>query len=170
MSQPFTIRRATKADIEALVKLRLEMQREIVTGDGHIEVDWESVENAYRQYLAETLFTEQFVVLIAQAEGNIVATSGLSFVSRPPSASSQLMSEGYVTNMYTLPAWRCKGVATALLKATMKHAKEHSARLVYLHTSDAGRSVYEKLGFAEYPRYMQLKLEGAKSQERERRE
>jgi hypothetical protein len=29
---------------------------------------------------------------------------------------------------------------------------------VYLHASDTGRSVYEKLGFAEYPRYMERRL------------
>jgi GNAT superfamily N-acetyltransferase len=60
--------------------------------------------------------------------------------------------------MYTVPAWRGRGVATALLNATMEHAKYQRARLVYLHTSDSGRGVYEKFGFAENPRYMQLKL------------
>ena len=35
---------------------------------------------------------------------------------------------------------------------------QRGARLVYLHTSDAGRSVYEQLGFAQYPRYMERRL------------
>jgi GNAT superfamily N-acetyltransferase len=159
MSEPFTIRRATTDDLEELVELRLEMQREIVAGE--IEVDWTALQEAYRRYLAETLPTEQFLVFVAEAEGQIIATSGLSFVSRPPSGTSYLQSEGYVTNMYTVKARRGRGVATALLNTTMEHAKHQGARLVYLHTSDAGRPVYEKLGFAEYPRYMQLRLEGA---------
>jgi GNAT superfamily N-acetyltransferase len=163
MSERFTIRRATPDDIEALVDLRLEMQRELV--DGEMKVDWTAVQAACRQYFTEALPTEQFLVFVAEAEGRIVATSGLSFVSRPPSGTSYSRSEGYVTNMYAVPAWRGRGVATALLNATMEHAKQHGARLVFLHTSDAGRPVYEKLGFAEYPRYMQLKLEGARSKE-----
>jgi predicted GNAT family acetyltransferase len=65
---------------------------------------------------------------------------------------------GYVTNVYTVPAWRVRGVATALLNATKRFAHHRDARLVYLHTSDAGRSVYEKLGFAQYPRYMGRRL------------
>lgn len=157
MSEAFTLRRATVEDVESLVEMRLEMQRELVA-DG-MEVDWVSIGEACRQYFAKTLSFGQFVVFVAEAEGRIIGTSGLSFVSRPPISTSYSQSEGYVTNMYTVPAWRGRRVATALLNATMEHAKHHGARLVYLHTSDAGRPVYEKLGFAECPRYMQLKLE-----------
>ena len=163
MSERFTIRRATPGDIEALIELRLDMQRELV--DGEMEVDWTAVQEACRQYFTEALPAEQFLVFVAEAEGRIIATSGLSFVSRPPSGTSFSRSEGYVTNMYTVPAWCGRGVATALLRATMEHARHQGARLVYLHTSDAGRSVYEKLGFAENPRYMQLNLEGPRSKE-----
>jgi GNAT superfamily N-acetyltransferase len=155
VSERFTIRRATTDDIEALVELRLEMQRE--NGDG-IDVAWAAVGEACRRYFAETLPPEVFVVFVADVEGRIVATSGVSFVSRPPGSTSFLQSEGYVTNVYTIPAWRGRGVATAVLKATIEYARHKGARLVYLHTSDAGRSIYEKLGFAQYPRYMDRRL------------
>jgi GNAT superfamily N-acetyltransferase len=101
---------------------------------------------------------EVFVAFVAEAEGQIVATSGLSFVSRPPGSTSFLQSEGYVTNVYTVPEWRGRGVATAVLNATIGYAQTQGARLVFLHTSDAGRSVYENLGFAEYARYMERRL------------
>jgi len=53
-----------------------------------------------------------------------------------------------VTNVYTIPAWRSRGVATAILIATIGYAQQQGARLVFLHTSDAARSLYENLGFA----------------------
>ncbi len=143
-------------DIDRLVELRVALQSENA-GDG-IEVDWTAVGEACRRYFAETLPAEVFVVFVAEAEGRIVATSGLSFVSRPPGSSSFLQSEGYLTNVYTIPAWRGRGAATAVLNATIGYAQHKGARLVYLHTSDVGRSVYEKLGFAEYPRYMERRL------------
>lgn len=155
MGKPFTIRRATVDDIETLVELRVSLQSE--NSDG-IEVDSAAVWEACRRYFAETLPTDVFVVYVAEAEGRVVATSGVSFVSRPPGRTSFLQCEGYVTNVYTVPGWRGKGVATALLKATIEYAQRKGARLVYLHTSDAGRSVYEKLGFAQYPRYMERRL------------
>jgi GNAT superfamily N-acetyltransferase len=163
VGETFTLRRATADDIDVLARLRLEMQREVATKD--VEVDWIALREAYHSYLLEALPVEEFVVFVAEADGTIIATSGLSFVSRPPSASSPLRCEGYVTNMYTVPAWRGRGVATALLQAAMEHAKHEGARLVFLHTSDAGRHVYEGIGFAKNPRYMQLKLEGARSEE-----
>jgi len=159
VSEAFSLRRATVADVEALVELRLELQRETVGDES--QMDCATLGEACHKYLAETLPAGRFVVFVAEAEGRIIATSGLSFVSRPPSARSYSQSEGYITNMYTVPAWRAHGIATALLNATMEYAKDQGARLVYLHTSDAGRPVYEKVGFAEYPRYMQRRLEGA---------
>lgn len=156
MSEPYTLRRATIGDIESLVQLRLALQSE--NGSGETGADWAEVGEACRRYFAETLPGEVFVVFVAEAEGRIIATSGLSFVSRPPGRTSFSRSEGYVTNVYTVPAWRGRGVATAVLNATIRYAQQQGARLVFLHTSDAGRSVYEKLGFSEYPRYMERRL------------
>ncbi len=155
MSEPFTIRRATTDDIETLVELRVALQRENTDG---IEVDWAAVREACRRYFAQTLPSDVFVVFVAEAEGRVVATSGVSFVSRPPGSTSFLRCEGYVTNVYTVPDWRSRGVATALLNETIGYSQQQGARLVYLHTSDAGRPLYEKLGFAEYPRYMERRL------------
>lgn len=156
MSEPFIIRRATAEDIEALVELRVALQRENAASG--TDVDWASIREACRDYFLETLPSKVFVVFVAEAERRIIATSGLSFVSRPPGRTSFSQSEGYVTNVYTVPGWRGRGVATALLNATIEYAQNQRARLVYLHTSDAGRSVYEKLGFAQYPRYMERRL------------
>ncbi len=155
MSEPLAIRRATMHDIETLVELRLALQSE--NSDG-IEVDWAAAREAFRRYFTDTLPPEVFVVFVAEAGGRVVATSGVSFVSRPPGGTSFLKCEGYVTNVYTVPEWRGRGVATALMNATIEYAQQRGARLVYLHTSDAGRSVYEQLGFAQYPRYMERRL------------
>jgi GNAT superfamily N-acetyltransferase len=155
VSERFNIKRATTDDIETLVELRLAMQRENSHG---IEVAWAALGETCRRYFAENLPPGVFVVFVAEVDGQVVATSGISFVSRPPGSTSVLQYEGYVTNVYTVPAWRGRGVATALLNTTIGYAQQKGARLVYLHTSDTGRSVYEKLGFAEYPRYMERRL------------
>jgi GNAT superfamily N-acetyltransferase len=155
MSEGFTVRRATPDDIETLVCLRLEMQREIV--DGH--VNWNAVEEATRTYLTAKLPGEEFIVVVAEAEGQLVATGGVSFVTRPPSSNTLSQWECYISNMYTRPAWRRKGVATAILERTLEHARERGARRIYLRATDAGRKVYKKLAFAKNRRYMQRNLE-----------
>ena len=52
-----------------------------------------------------------------------------------------------VLNVYTEPGWRRRGVAEALMREVIRWAgEEHLDRLV-LHASDAGRPLYERLGF-----------------------
>ncbi len=127
MGEPFTIRRATIDDIETLVELRVALQSG--NSDG-IEVDWAAAREAFRRYFAETLPREVFVVFVAEAVGRVVATSGVSFVSRPPGSTSFLQCEGYVTNVYSLPEWRGRGVATALVNATAPCTKSLGSRSI----------------------------------------
>jgi predicted GNAT family acetyltransferase len=52
-----------------------------------------------------------------------------------------------VVNVYTEPQWRGKGVAKSLLRELMHWASQQGMDRVVLHASDAGRPLYEKLGF-----------------------
>jgi GNAT superfamily N-acetyltransferase len=77
--------------------------------------------------------------------------------------------EGYILNMLTVPEYRGRGLASDIVRGLLDCAREAGAGLVWLRATDQGRPVYEKLGFAENPRYMQLKLDGARTEEREAR-
>jgi len=51
-------------------------------------------------------------------------------------------------NMYTLPQWRGKGIATALLQELIEYVKTTTeAKRIWLRTTRDGQSVYEKSGF-----------------------
>ncbi len=50
-------------------------------------------------------------------------------------------------NVYTEPAWRGRGIARALMEIMMDWAAEQDAERLVLHASDAGRPLYESLGF-----------------------
>lgn len=52
-----------------------------------------------------------------------------------------------VVNVYTEPAWRGRGVARALMQRLMDWAQAEGYDRVVLHASDAGRGLYEGLGF-----------------------
>jgi GNAT superfamily N-acetyltransferase len=49
--------------------------------------------------------------------------------------------------MYTEHAHRGKGVATKIVKESIRWAKAKGFPRMTLHASEMGRSVYEKLGF-----------------------
>ncbi len=50
-------------------------------------------------------------------------------------------------NMYTLPAWRGRGVATALMQEIINYVQNTSARRIRLQTTKDGQPVYERCGF-----------------------
>jgi GNAT superfamily N-acetyltransferase len=59
-------------------------------------------------------------------------------------------------NMYTVPAWRGHGLASATLQEMITYAKRMGARRIWLHATPAGRPVYEKAGFVLRQSEMEL--------------
>ncbi len=59
-------------------------------------------------------------------------------------------------NMYTVPEWRRKGFATALLRELIAFAQGTQARRIWLHASEAGRPVYAAVGFVPKTSMMDL--------------
>ncbi len=151
---PFTTRRATLEDIETLVQLRLQLFRE--TGElkeGALLLEATEMTRAYFQ---ENLPTEQFLAWIAEANEQIIGTSGLIFFEKPPTLKRH--REAYIMNMYTIPEWQRKGVASALLQNVINYARTTAASRIWLRTTEPGRRLYEKYGFVSTYDELELSL------------
>jgi len=140
------IRRAVAADADILARLRVALQREV--GVVNDDLPAEQLVNAYRTYFAARIPTSEFVAWVADADGQIVATSGLVLGHRPPSPNNLTGVDAYVMNMFTEPDWRGRGVGRALLDELVGHVAGTHVGRVWLHASEPGRSLYEKAGFA----------------------
>lgn len=136
----WTIRRATLEDIEVLTDLRQRFLTEI----GHAS---DAVPGAVRSYFAEALPTGEFVAFVAECDGRIVATSGVQIFRKAPHAHNLSGKEGFVLNMFTLPEWRGRGVATALMRQIVAFVCKKGATCIRLHASQRGLGLYTKLGF-----------------------
>lgn len=155
MIDMFTIRRAGNEDIEAVIRLRLAFLQNVQPGAGPISP---AHAEATRRYIEDKLPTGELLVWFAEEDGQILGTSGLVFFHRPPTLVNLSSVHGYVLNMYTAPAHRRRGVATALLEETIAYVKTTEARRVYLHASEMGRPVYARLGFEATDDEMVLKI------------
>lgn len=51
-------------------------------------------------------------------------------------------------NVYTVPEWRDHGIASAIMQAILEYLHEIGVPVASLHATDAGRPIYERLGFA----------------------
>ena len=150
----YKIRLATLDDVDALISLRLVFLKEVGSLSGG--VDCSELGEAIRHYLVRKMPAGEFLAWVAENEGGIVGTSGLTLFERPPNGANMAGLEAYLSNMYTVPGWRGKGVGTALVKAIIDHVKGTRARRIWLHATEQGRPVYEKAGFVVSETDMEL--------------
>lgn len=157
MAKP-TIRRATVADLPTLVELRLALFRAMgVAGD---TPDGGVLAVALADYFATALPAGRFRAWLAcEPDGAVIGCGGLVFAQKPPAPGNCSGREAYVMNMYTIPAWRGRGVAGQILGQILGFVRDSGVTSVRLHATAQGRPIYECAGFEEAGTAMVLMVE-----------
>jgi GNAT superfamily N-acetyltransferase len=65
----------------------------------------------------------------------------------PPHMIGPGAPRGNILNVYTRPENRRMGLARGLMDAALAWCRANGVRAVILHSSDAGRPLYESMGF-----------------------
>ena len=141
----FTFKRATADDAELLAQMRLEMRKERETSAcalSEAEFSRCNVE-FFRTHLA----AGDFISFLCFDGGAAAACSGLSLQVHPPTYETPSGKSGYITNMYTRPEWRHRGLARKLVDLLVEAAREAGCTKLYLNASAMGRPLYESYGF-----------------------
>ena len=85
---------------------------------------------------------------IATDARRAVASAGLLILDWPPHPfDPEGELRGYLLNVYVEPEYRRRGLAHQLVERSMAEARRRGIRVVTLHSSHAGRAIYERLGF-----------------------
>ena len=74
----------------------------------------------------------------------------------PPRPTERRGNEGYIINMFVRPAARGTGVARALLETCLAAGPALDISRFTLHATDAGRPLYEKVGFGVNDAWLEL--------------
>ncbi len=151
------IRLATISDIPLLNRLRTELLAELRAQRGSSDSP-ANLEASNAEYLARAIPSGQYAGWIAEEEGDAVGMAGCFFFERPPMERPGAVLEGRIVNVYTRPPWRRRGIASALTRAAVEHARTRGARRVRLGAARDGRRVYERLGFQLVTTEMELRL------------
>lgn len=144
-------RAATADDVDALVKLR----KQLVDACG---VPAQDIDAELGAFFEKHLADGSLVEWLAIEGGQAVATAALMFYDFIPSSANKSGVRGYVTNMYTAPEYRGKGVATFLLGKLAEEARARGVKRLWLHAVEMGRPVYLKFGFREADGFLELNL------------
>lgn len=145
-------KKLTEKEVDRFIRLRINQLRE----EGATE-DFDLVP-ALRDYYDRHLADGTFVSWLAMDGEEIVGTSGMSFVEKPPYFGCPSGKIGLLSSMYTLNAYRRKGIARELLSRVVQEAKEYGCGAVQITASDMGVLLYSEFGFVKNGNFMQYKL------------
>jgi len=93
--------------------------------------------------------TETCIPLVGEVDGSVVAT-GIGVVNGPV---------GWLGALIVDEPWRGRGYGRAMTEELMRRLRDAGCRTLSLEATDAGRPLYERLGFREATTYHQLQAE-----------
>ena len=99
-----------------------------------------------------------FVSWLALDGNNIIGTSGMSFVEKPPYFGCPSGKIGLLSSVFTNPNYRRNGIAKELLSRIVNEAKQYGCGTIQITASDMGVKLYTDFGFEHNGNFMQYKL------------
>ncbi|MEO7002161.1 MAG: GNAT family N-acetyltransferase [Ktedonobacterales bacterium] len=139
-----TYRMATVEDAETLAALRWEME---VERHDASHVDQATFLATSRATLQPELAAGRYVAFLAEADGQVVACAILVSWPMLPSMQRVQRARGFVSSVYSQPAYRHQGVSRQLMQSLIAYAQQHGVHRLILWASEMGRPLYESLGF-----------------------
>lgn len=140
-----TTRAATEADAELIASHRLAMFAEM---GKHESGALERMRIAFVPWSKRMIRAGKYVGWIVEDNGKPAASAGFFELEWPPHPRDpEGEHRGYLLNFWVEPAYRGQGVARHLVKQALAESKRRGIRVTALHASDAGRRVYEPMGF-----------------------
>jgi len=141
----FATREATVADAALISAHRRAMFLSMPNPDDAV---LDRMSRAFEPWVRERLTDGRYLGWIVEDDGRVAGSAGMLLVDWPPHPFHPDTSQrAYLLNVFVEPEFRRQGLAHRLIEQCVAEAKRRGVRVVTLHASDAGRPVYEKLGF-----------------------
>ena len=148
-------RKTTKADMKILMKLRLEMLREVNGLSGEYEYAENFISESRRYFESG----EQTTVIASDGE-TLVGCASLSYTWIMPTFSHPTGNRAHLMNVYTRADYRRRGISKKMVEILIDEAKENGVTEISLDATEMGRPLYESLGFKASDSCMVMDLEG----------
>lgn len=148
-------RKTTKADMKILMKLRLEMLREVNGLSSEYEYDENFIFESRRYFESG----EQTTVIASDGE-TLVGCASLSYTWIMPTFSHPTGNRAHLMNVYIRADYRRRGISKKMVEILIDEAKENGVTEISLDATEMGRPLYESLGFKASDSCMVMDLEG----------
>lgn len=140
--------------LEALMKLRLEMLRE-VQGLSEDYVFSQMFTNQLREYFTSGDHT----TVLSFIDGKPAGCASMCYLTVMPTYEHPSGKRAKLMNVYMRPAFRKEGIASAMIGFLIEEAKDKGISEITLDATESGRKLYRKFGFEPSEEYMVLNFE-----------
>jgi GNAT superfamily N-acetyltransferase len=143
-NQSIVVRQAVVEDLPQIADFRWRLQTE----------DAANFDSLQRAAFVSAFVTEQsqsriFLHWVAEVDGHVVAVMSLGRVAKLLSPDHRPAAFGYLTNCYTLPDFRRRGIGSRLLSVIIAWAREQEYELLLVWPSDESYAFYKRSGFTK---------------------
>ena len=147
--------KATKNDIETLMKIRMEMLMDVNSLSADYVFDKSFIENCRKNF--ECTGETQTDILCIE-NGAPVACANLCYLSMIPTFSHTPGKRAHLMKVYVKKDFRRKGLAKKMLELLIEEAKSRKVTQISRDSTEKGRPLYESMGFSHNASAMTMKL------------
>ncbi|KYD11270.1 N-acetyltransferase [Heyndrickxia sporothermodurans] len=139
------IRLAEEIDIKQLIRMRWDFT--IEHDESKKDESFADFEKECQAFLENALNNGQWFIWVAEESGKIVSHIYIELIQKVPRPGRITYPFAYMTNVYTVPDFRNKGIGSKLLATINKWIKENNYEFVIVWPSDDAINYYKKNGY-----------------------
>lgn len=141
------IRLAEVRDIKQLIKMRWDFTIEY--DDSKKNESFEEFEKECYSFLEHALNSGQWFIWVVEEGEQIVSHIYIELIKKVPRPGRITHPFAYMTNVYTVPAYRNKGIGSKMLSFINKWVEENNYEFVIVWPSDEAINYYKKNGYVQ---------------------
>lgn len=141
------IRMAGKEDIDQLINMRWDFTMEYDL-DGKLKDEkYNDFHDECKAFLLNAFESDNWYIWVAEEDGELVSNIYVELIQKVPRPGRVTHPFAYMTNVYTIPEYRGKGIGGQLLSSINAWAKEQRYEFIIVWPSDEGIRFYERNGY-----------------------
>jgi len=138
-------RTATAADAKLITSHRRRMFVDAGRADNQV---LDIMARNFEPWVAKAIEEGKYIGWLSSDGERVVAGAGLMLLDwAPHPLDPRSTQRGYLLNVYVEPEYRRKKLASHLIELALAEARRRKIRVVALHSTEAGRALYESNGF-----------------------
>lgn len=141
------IRLAEEKDIPQLIKMRWDFTIEHDESGRIEQLPYRDFETECQSFLVDALKREKWYIWVAEETGEIVSHIYTELIQKVPRPGRITYPFVYMTNVYTIPAFRNKGIGSQLLSNVNAWVKKNHYEFTIVWPSDDSINYYKKNGY-----------------------